>query len=182
MSRIQPIDEDGRLWSVEDLLPSEELADILSTPWHDLAWSPSGGQESWPRRQVNWNDPTAQRLGQYINAQLPAINHALGTEFQLSGGHFWIDQPGFCVPLHTDGHVPNAMQLYWTVPGADWGTGFYSYKSTNSLLYQYQSRPNTGYIMLNHLAADGSQPLLWHAMLNPVPLGTIRVTSYWRFG
>jgi hypothetical protein len=73
------------------------------------------------------------------------------------------------------------MQLYWTVPGPDWGTGFYRYKDPDSLLYQFESRPNSGYIMLNHLNPDGSQPLLWHAMLNPVPAGHIRVTSYWQF-
>ena len=182
MPRFAPVDDRGRLWEVEDLLPPEELADILSTPWSGLAWSPSGGQESWPRRQVNWDDPTAQRLGSYISAQLPRINLALGTEFTRSDGHFWVDLPGFRVPLHTDGHVPNAMQMYWIMPGAEWGTGFYRYKRTDSLVYQCESRPNSGYIMLNHVNEDGSQPLLWHAMLNPVPAGTIRVSSYWRFG
>ena len=181
MAQFTPVDDRGRLWSVEDLLPAEELADILSTPWLNLAWSPSGGQETWARRQVNWDDATAQRFGQYINQQLPAINRALGTEFAQSGGHFWIDLPGFTVPLHTDGHVPNAMQMYWIMPGVEWGTGFYRYRRTDSLFYQSVSRPNTGYIMLNHLEDNGSQPLLWHAMLNPVPEGTIRVSSYWRF-
>jgi hypothetical protein len=181
MPRFTTVDDRNRLWSVEDLLPAEQVQEIITIDWSSLAWSPSGGQETWARRQVNWDDPTAQRFGQYINAQLPEINRALGTEFQQCGGHFWIDQPGFTVPLHTDGHVPNAMQMYWIMPGAEWGTGFYRYKSTDSLLYQTQSLPNTGYIMLNHLAEDGHQPLLWHAMLNPVPEGTIRVSSYWRF-
>ena len=83
--------------------------------------------------------------------------------------------------LHTDGHVPTAMQLYWTVPGTEFGTGFYHYKNLDAILYQFDSRPNSGYIMLNHLNPDGSQPLLWHAMLNPVPANTVRVSSYWRF-
>ena len=181
MTQFTQCDDRGRLWSVEDLLPPEELADIMSTPWQDLAWSPAGGQESWPRRQVAWDDATAQRVGRYISAQLPQINLALGTQFTQAGGHFWIDQPGFTVSMHTDGHVPNAMQMYWIMPGPEWGTGFYRYKRRDSLMYQTISRPNTGYIMLNHLDADGSQPLLWHAMLNPVPKGTIRVSSYWRF-
>jgi len=181
MTQFTPVDDRKRLWVVEDLLPSEQLQELLTCDWQNLSWSPSGGQESWPRRQVTWNDPTAQRLGGYISAQLPGINLALGTEFTRCGGHFWIDQPGFTVPLHTDGHVPNAMQMYWTVPGPEWGTGFYRYKRTDAQLYQTISRPNTGYIMLNHLAPDGHQPLLWHAMLNPVPEGSIRVTSYWRF-
>ena len=117
MAIIIPVDDRARLWSVQDLLPPDELADIMATDWSSLAWSPSGGQETWARRQVNWDDATAQRFGQYINAQLPEINRALGTEFRQCRGHFWIDQPGFTVPLHTDGHVPNAMQIYWIVPG-----------------------------------------------------------------
>lgn len=181
MPRFTPVDDRARIWSVEDLLTADELADIVSTDWMGLAWRPSSGQEAWPRRQIAWDDPRSQRLSQYINAQLPQINLALGTAFRSCGGHFWVDQPGFTVPLHTDGHVPNAMQLYWIMPGAGWGTGFYRYKRTDSLFYQTISRPNTGYIMLNHLAPDGHQPLLWHAMLNPVPEGSIRVTSYWRF-
>lgn len=181
MAQFTPVDEGNRVWQVTDLLPQDQLQQLLKCDWQNLAWRPSGGQESWPRRQVTWDDPTVQRLSQLISAQLPQINLALGTEFTRCGGHFWIDQPGFTVALHTDGHVPNAMQLYWIMPGPEWGTGFYRYKSTDSLLYQCTSRPNSGYIMLNHLAEDGSQPLLWHAMLNPVPEGSIRVTSYWRF-
>jgi hypothetical protein len=73
------------------------------------------------------------------------------------------------------------MQVYWTVPSPDYGTGFYRYKTLDSVLYQFQSRPNSGYIMLNHLESDGSQPLQWHGMFNPVPEGTIRVSSYWSF-
>jgi hypothetical protein len=180
MAKFTPI-VPGRLWQVSDLLPPAQAAEIVTTDWRTVTTGPSGGQETWSRQQVLWSDPVAQRYSGYINASLPAINLALGTEFKRSAGHFWIDQPGFTVGMHTDGHVPTAMQLYWTVPGPDWGTGFYHYKNTNSLRYQFESRPNSGYIMLNHLDPDGSQPLQWHAMFNPVPTGTVRVSSYWRF-
>ena len=181
MAKFTQVDDRGRLWQVNDLLPTEQADEIVSTDWSTMATSLSSGQESWPRRQVNWDDATARRYSGYINHWLPEINAALGTEFKSMVGHFWIDIPGFDVAMHTDGHVPNSMQLYWTVPGEAYGTGFYRYKHPESLLYQFLSRPNSGYIMLNHLAEDGSQPLLWHAMLNPVPEGTIRVSSYWRF-
>jgi hypothetical protein len=171
----------GRLWQVADLLPREQAAEIVRTDWTALATSLSGGQETWSRRQVDWSEPLAQRYSGYINQLLPNINLALGTQFTLAGGHFWIDLPGFQCDLHTDGHLATAMQLYWTVPGPEYGTGFYHHKRQDSLLYQFASVPNSGYIMLNHLEPDGSQPLQWHGMLNPVPEGTIRVTSYWRF-
>jgi len=176
-----PVDDRGRIWQVWDLLSKEQTEEIVKTDWLGLASGPGLKQETWARRQVLWTDPTAQHYSSYINTRLPEINLALGTNFERMSGHFWIDLPGFTVAMHTDGHVPNAMQLYWTVPGSQFGTGFYQYKSTDSLLYQFLSRPNSGYIMLNHPDQDGSQPLLWHAMLNPVPEGTIRVSSYWRF-
>jgi hypothetical protein len=171
----------GRLWQVSDLLPPAQAEEILATNWHSLAHGPSSGQELWPRLQVAWDDPHAQCYSGYINACLPEINRALGTEFEQSRGHFWIDLPGFACSMHTDGHLANSMQVYWTMPGAEYGTGFYHHKRQDSLLYQFASVPNSGYIMLNHAELDGSQPLQWHAMLNPVPEGTIRVTSYWYF-
>lgn len=181
MAEFTQVDDRARLWQVQDLLPIEQAEEISATDWLNLETGPSGGQETWPRRQVVWSDPRAQRYSEYINASLPEINLALGTAFTRAGGHFWIDLPGFEVAMHTDGHVPTAMQLYWSVPGPEYGTGFYQYRRSDSLLYQFDSRPNSGYIMLNHLDPAGSQPLLWHGMFNPVPPGTIRVSSYWRF-
>jgi len=180
MQQIIPVDPDSRLWHVQDLLPPEQAAEILSVDWLSLE------QETGPsnldlRRQIYWNDPVTQRVSQYINDQLPEINRQLGTAFKQSGGHCWIDLPGFTCSMHTDGHLANSMQIYWSVPGPEYGTGFYTYKNIDSLLYQFESLPNTGYLMLNHPNPDGSQPLQWHAMLNPVPADTIRVTSYWQF-
>jgi hypothetical protein len=170
-----------RLWLVRDLLPLDQAEEIVQTPWQILNTGSAGGQESWARQQVLWSDTCAQRYSGYINSCLPEINQALGTKFGRAGGHFWIDLPGFTVDMHTDGHVPNAMQLYWTVPGEEFGTGFYRHRDPTSLLYQFASTPNSGYIMLNYLEVDGSQPLQWHGMFNPVPEGTVRVSSYWRF-
>jgi len=181
MSLFSQVDAAGRLWQVTDLLPPAQAEEIVATAWLSLNSGPSGGgQQSWRRQQVVWTDPVAQRYSSYINGCLPAINRALGTDFDCMHGLFWIDQPGFQVAMHTDGHLSTAMQLYWTVPGPEWGTGFYRHKRQDSLLYQFESRPNSGYIMLNHPDPDGSQPLLWHGMFNPVPEGHIRVTSYWR--
>jgi hypothetical protein len=171
----------GRLWQVNDLLTANQAEEIMATDWSSLAWIKGQSQQHWIRKQVLWSDPTAQRYSEYINQCLPEINRALNTEFEHMSGHFWVDSPGFTCDLHTDGHLPTAMQLYWTVPGEDWGTGFYHFKDSEQLLYQFASRPNSGYIMLNHANPDGSQLLQWHAMLNPVPEGHIRVSSYWYF-
>lgn len=171
----------GRLWQVENLLSEEHVQEILATDWLSLTQSVSAKQETWKRKQVNWNDSTIQRYANYISSQLDSINRAVGTKFTNCGGHFWIDYPGFDCAMHTDGHLANSMQLYWTVPGSEYGTGFYHFKDPATLLYQFASVPNSGYLMLNHLNDDGSQPLHWHGMFNAVPEGTIRVSSYWKF-
>jgi hypothetical protein len=129
---------------------------------------------------VAWNEPSIKSASDAITAQLPAINQAVGTEFTQCGGQFWIDHPGFDCSMHTDAELQNSMQIYWLAPGPEYGTGFYNNKR-GDILYQFASLVNTGYLMLNHANKDGSQPLLWHAMLNPVPTGTIRVSSYWQF-
>lgn len=171
----------NRLWQVNNLLAAEQVDDILTTDWMSLNWSTAENQEKWLRRQIQWNDPTAQRISCYINNQLDTINQAIGTNFTQAAGQFWVDQPGFTVSMHTDGHLANSLQMYWIAPGPEYGTGFYRYKNKESLLYQFESVCNTGYIMLNHLNEDGSQPLQWHGMFNPVPEGHIRVSSYWQF-
>lgn len=181
MTTFTPVDSASRLWQVTDLLPPEQAQQLVTCEWRSLACSLSSGQEDWARKQVNWDDPTAQQLGQYITQQLPTINQALGAKFTSCYGHFWIDQPGFTIDLHTDGHLSNALQMYWIAPDHTYGTGFYQHKRADTLIHQFTSEPNTGYLMLNHLNPDGSQPLQWHAMLNPVPQGHIRVTSYWHF-
>ena len=170
-----------RLWQVNNLLSAEQVEDIITTDWMSLDWAKGPSQEHWIRRQVLWSDPKAQQLSSYITEQLPAINQGAGTEFKMSAGVFWIDEPGFTVNMHTDGHLANSLQMYWIVPDETYGTGFYNYKNKDSLLYQFLSRPNTGYLMLNHLNDDGSQPLQWHGMFHTVPEGSVRVSSYWQF-
>jgi hypothetical protein len=181
MTQFTPVNSDRRLWLVEDLLDPAAVNDILAIDWPGLARTRIPQQHFWLREQVEWNEPRIQSINQAINSRLPEINQALGTEFTQAGGVFWIDYPGFVCHMHTDGHLKNAMQLYWLAATEEYGTGFYNYKREDSLLYQFRSRTNTGYIMLNDLDASGAQPLQWHAMLNPVPEDTIRVTSYWQF-
>jgi hypothetical protein len=47
---------------------------------------------------------------------------------------------------------------------------------------QFEFLPNSGYLMLNQLHCDGSQPLQWHGMLTAVPAHQIRLTTYTVFG
>jgi len=172
---------DDRLWLVKQLLPQDQVQHIMSLPWADFDWQKENLQETWPRRKINSDIMPVSQVTQYIRDCLPVINQALGTKFESCDGHWWVDCEGFTCDMHTDGHLPNSMQLYWIAPGTQYGTGFYHYKTRASIKYQFDSVPNSGYIMLNHCDPDGSQPLQWHGMFNPVPSGTIRLSSYFYF-
>jgi len=182
---VVPVDHTRRLWAIYDLLGEEKKNYILGLPWNTFAWSRGGGQETWPRRQLDPDVPEVMLASGWICECLSDINQALGTKFSRSWGIWWLDEPGFSCNLHTDGHLPNAMQIFWVSPNNSdqYGTGFYHYKnSSNSYIrHQFYSRPNNGYLMLNHAEPDGSQPLQWHAMLNIVPENTWRLSSYWFF-
>jgi hypothetical protein len=181
MTEFVCVDDRNHLWQVKDLVTNDQLQDIISLDWTGIDKLPSPGQEFLKRKIGNPRNNDVQRVSFYITNNLYKINQALGTNFQGCNGNFWVDSPGFTIDMHTDGHLCNVMQLYWIVPGTEYGTGFYFYKNKNYLLYQFQSIPNTGYIMLNHLDPDGSQPLHWHGMFNPVPDNCFRLSSYWYF-
>jgi len=188
MTQFTCVDDRGHLWQVKDLVTNNQLQDIVSVDWTRIDKLPLPGQESLKRKVVplkrkvvNPENLDVQRVSSYITNSLHKINQGLGTNFQTCDGNFWVDYPGFTINMHTDGHLMNTMQMYWIVPSIEYGTGFYFYKNKNYLLYQFQSIPNTGYIMLNHSDPNGSQPLNWHGMFNPVPDNCFRLTSYWYF-
>jgi hypothetical protein len=171
---------DSRLWEVVGLIDPEQLLDIQSLPWTEFAWQSQDMQEAWQRRRI-CDNPDVGRVNNYIQQRLPEINQAMGTDFKSCSGHWWLDTAGFTCSIHTDGHLPNSMQLYWLAPDEHCGTVFYYYKNQSQLRHRFTGQPNTGYIMLNHLDEGQSQPLQWHGMLHPVPPGKIRLSSYFYF-
>jgi len=181
MTDISCVDDRGHLWQVKNLVSDTELADIVAIAWDQLPNRLMQSQENLSRKTFDPELGDVRRAGSYITNKLDVVNRLLGTSFQRCSGHFWMDLPGFTIPMHTDGHLTNVMQMYWIAPGPEFGTGFYFYKDTASLQYQFLSRPNTGYIMRNHMSKEDYQPLHWHGMFNPVPPGCIRISSYWYF-
>ncbi|NBR26767.1 MAG: hypothetical protein EBU08_23925 [Micrococcales bacterium] len=180
---VTSVDSENNLFRVEHAV-SVELADLVTaTDWMSLPWQRQEGQENWARRRVT--DTAIPWIDQWhseLNDQWSAIEQQVGRKLNpYSGTAWWVDEPGFTCSMHTDGHLPNAMQLYWIMPSDQYGTGFYHFKNTNSLKHQFDSVPNSGYIMLNHLDPDGSQPLQWHGMFNPVPADAYRLSSYFYF-
>jgi hypothetical protein len=174
----------NRLFLIEDLLPQELVEQVLAVDWENVPWQRGQAQETWPRRQLKYNSiPVLVKVNEYITSIVPAIGDAIGVEYEFPDTNWWVDEPGFTVDMHTDGHLPATMQLYWSMPNnsTDYGTAFYSSKRQLDLIKRFDSIPNSGYVMLNQLNEDGSQPLQWHNMPNPVPKGTLRVSSYTHF-
>lgn len=181
--KIAPLDSTNRLFVVEDLLPSALVEHLSTICWLDLPCSKQPGQESWSRRLITAdNNAVLGTINLYVQNLLVQLSEQTGVTFTGCSTSWWVDEPGFTVPLHTDGELPSSMQMFWVAPGTEFGTTFYNYKNTNDIKHQFEFKPNTGYIMLNMPNLDGSQPLQWHGMLNPVPNNTVRVTSYTTFG
>lgn len=176
MTEIVDTDNTGRIYQVNNLLTNDEVSVIMNTDWLSLPWERGKGQLHWLRRWLKSCDHI-DKLSGYVDSKLNLINQLTGKNFQLMSTQWWVDEPGFTVGMHTDGHLPYTMQLYWDTPSEEYGTVFYYYKSVDSLRYKFLSVPNHGYLMDNHYEND-FQLLHWHSMLNKVPEGKIRVSSY----
>lgn len=177
--QITPVDSEHNLFRVEQVMSNALVQQVLATPWLDLPWEKQSGQESWPRRKIN-NDaiPWIDEWNRACSSAWTKIESATGIKLgHYQGTAFWIDEPGFTCSMHTDGEMPGSMQLNW-IGNKDLGTTFYWYKDPAALRYQTPFADNTGYIMVNRADSTGYRRLMWHAMLNPVPANTFRLTSY----
>jgi hypothetical protein len=178
--QITAVDSDNNLFCVQQVMPDHFIQKVLTMPWLDLPWHRQEGQSLWPRRRIHdaaipWLDEWNQACSTIL---WPAIGAATGTKIgHYQGTAFWVDEPGFACSMHTDGEMPGSMQLNW-IGTKDLGTSFYWYKDPASLRYQTPFEPNSGYIMINQADESGYRPLMWHAMLNPVPANSFRLTSY----
>ena len=176
--QITAVDADNNLFCVKQAMPDHLVQKVLSTPWLDLPWQRQEGQALWSRRRIV--DDALPWLDEWNQECLTAwsnIQNITGTKMTYCGTAFWIDEPGFTCSMHTDGEMPGSMQLSW-IGNSNLGTSFYWYKDPATLRYQTPFEANTGYIMINSADSTGYRPLMWHAMLNPVPQNSFRLTSY----
>lgn len=179
--RIQAIDQDNNLFSVEDIVPASLAQALDQHDWSGLAGNPSLPQPGWQRSNI---DASSHALLRELDAALIwsryQIQQQLGLQFSYCYTDFWLDRGGFSVPVHTDSVIASSLQLYWHGP-AGTGTTFLNSKNPNDVRYQMQFRPNSGYLMLN-MSVDGVQPLQWHGMFQDIDRDSIRLTSYTRLG
>lgn len=180
--KLTPVDDTNRLFYVTDIFPQELVDQLLALDWNNLNWNSQQAQEMWLRRSINRDKyPVLREASDCIAKLQPWVADRLGIKFNwdLNIGNtvWWVDQPGFWAPMHTDGELPLSLQIFW-VGQPNLATSFHNFGQETNYRAKFEFKPNTGYMMLNMSEPDGFQPLNWHAMLNKVPEGTYRVTSY----
>lgn len=178
--RITAVDHYRDLFLIEDVFPQRIVDQVLYTDWLNLSWVPQEGQESWPRRRISNQQLTwMPEWEQYLEDHMWEIEQGIGRRLHgYQGTAWWLDEPGFTCALHTDGEMSGSMQLTWIGADPGLGTGFYHYKTLDSVRYQFPMQANSGYIMINTPDSAGARHLQWHAMTTPVPANTFRLCSY----
>ena len=180
--QLESIDHNNNLFKVSEAVSYELEKKIVSTDWTRLRFEKQPGQETWSRRliindQIEWID----QWNQEMHNSWPKLQEIMKVESYPYGPYvqtaFWLDEPGFTCPIHTDGELPGSLQLNW-LGDKNLATEFYHTKNFNDKRFSQPFIPNTGYAMVNQLSKDGSRYLQWHGMLNPVPQDTYRITSY----
>ena len=177
--QITPIDQDNNLFEISNLISSSLVDKILQTPWLDLKYSLEDGNRELRRRIQDDQLPWIDEWHDCICKQWDSIVQQTGCDhLTYSGAGFWIDEATYTCPIHTDGELPGAIQMYWTGANQDLGTTWYHHKNQDMIRHCFKFITNTGYIMINKPEANGYRKLQWHGMLTPVPDNSFRVSSY----
>ena len=173
---IEPVDSENNLFRIVDVFPQQLVDCVMRESWPDLDWQRQEGQENWLRRRIkNQCIPWIDQWDSHLESIWPDIQNNLSVPIAgYSGTAFWLDEPGFQCPIHTDGEMPGSMHLTWHGPG----TTFYWYKDANTVRYQVPMQPNAGYIMINLPDHTKYRRLQWHGMLDTVPADTFRLSTY----
>ena len=154
--KITAVDDAKDLFLVENIFPSSWLENIqMDLPWQQL--------DHWPRKMLRTftldkNHPFAK-----MNAKLQSMEHFwmdfFGEVVMVQEPRIWWDEPNFYMKPHIDGDVSDvrtshvnpqaAMQIYLSKAQGQPGTTFYHTDDTER--YDFLYKPNTGYLMRNHL-------------------------------
>ena len=178
--QIKPVDQDNNLFEIFNLIPQALVDKVLQTPWANLKYSLEDGNRELRKRIHNDQLPWINEWHNSIRKQLGSIVQQTGCDhLTYSDTGFWIDEATYTCPIHTDGELPGAIQMYWLGANTDIGTTWYQYRDhLDSIRHCCEFITNTGYIMINNPESNGYRKLQWHGMLTPVPDNSFRVSSY----
>jgi len=181
--QIDSVMPTGHLYSVQQVLPPELLAQVYALDWTQLKYRRLGiGQQR--RREIDSTEiPFFDQMDHDFKYHMVhTIEHSCGVKFDNPAAvnfNWWIDDAGFRLGMHTDGDLPAAMLLYfYPTDREDLGTVFFNTPSYDDVLHSFPSVPNTGYLMFNSHLHQGQRLRLWHDMLQPVPRDVPRLILY----
>jgi hypothetical protein len=177
--QITAVDSENNLFHVQDLFPQHLVDRILATDWFSLDYYLEEGNRKLRRRIDTSTLDWQKDWDAHLQAIWSTVQESIGcdTIFYSETG-WWVDDPTYTCPMHTDGELPAALQMFWIGASQNLGTSWYWHKDTTAPRHTFSFTPNNGYIMLNLPDETGYRKLQWHAMLEPVPKNTFRLTSY----
>ena len=182
--RITAVDESMQLYAVEDVITNDLLTALATVNWQNqdggvFLNQPDADYIQTARRAIDIsNNAILKELDRQLRIQQYNLAKQLDLEFSYYYTDYWLDPPGWKVPIHTDLFIPCAWQMYWAGE-SNTGTTFLWTKDKNDVRYQFEFRPNTGYLVLN-MPTNNFQPLHWHGMFEPITQW--RFSSYTRLG
>lgn len=141
---------------------------------HDEHWMTD---DRFRRRDLIKAAEIYNEIDREVEKLLPEINRLANTAFSHMGSTWYLCEPGFWCPMHTDGHKNNVMIIYWHTPGAHHGTTYYNSDNPQDVMHEFLGTPNTGFFA-NYRPRMGRPWVdMWHASLSPVPRGQYRLLS-----
>ena len=182
--KLTAVDDTNRLFQVSDIVPADLVTRLQNNDWEKesgniFLWQPDSNYAQHARKELSIaQSPLLKELDANLRRCAQDIAQILDLDFSYYYTAYWLDPPGWKIPIHTDCYIPCSLQLYW-MGEPNTGTTFLHTKSTSDVRHQFDFAANTGYLMLN-MVEDGVQPLQWHGMFEPITQW--RFTTYTRLG
>jgi len=176
MIEIVPIDSKNNLFYIKNLFPDELIESINKIDPESYEFIRLHLQEQKPRKRlVTKENDVFTKLHIHIKENLEFISQKVNLRLLLNDTAVWYDSQDYTIGIHQDNPgVSAAMQIYLNDIDRTLGTSFFYENDIKNKRYEFEFKPNTGYLMIN----DKGQ---WHGMTRSVPLDTYRLSTYTYF-
>lgn len=181
---VEPIKGSRRLFSVQLAITPEYVKRLNQVDWLSRPYEMddhSSESDTFQRRILTECLDVQAMIDVEIQKLVPKINEIAEKNYTSVGSTWQICEPNFVCPMHTDGHKPNVMIIYWQAPGVEWGTTFYNTNDPTDVWYEFPAVPGTGFFANYEPELGEPWPLMWHASLKAVPENHYRLLTQYEF-
>lgn len=178
---IESVHGSKRLLAITRAVEPRFVKDINRIDWLSRAWEPEDEYYRNPtfRRRILEPCDLTRAIDESVQQLVPEINRLCNQTYRQADGQWQICEPDYLCPMHTDGHKPNVMIIYWQTPGPEFGTTFYNSTDPADVFHEFPGMPNTGFFANYKPRIGRPWPEMWHASLIPVPINSYRlITQY----